>query len=120
MLVRHFAQKFATRMKKRIDSIPVEAMQALQAYPWQGNVRELENFIERAVILSSGSELFVPLSELKRPTIPVNGSIATLEEAERDHIMKVLHDTNYLSHFLFRRIVPTVPAHRMVKCLLWI
>ncbi len=95
LLVRHFAQKFATRMKKRIDSIPVEAMQALQAYPWQGNVRELENFIERAVILSSGSELFVPLSELKRPTIPVNGSIATLEEAERDHIMKVLHDTNW-------------------------
>ncbi len=95
LLVRHFAQKFATRMKKRIDSIPVEAMQALQAYPWQGNVRELENFIERAVILSSGSELFVPLSELKRPTTPVNGSIATLEEAERDHIMKVLHDTNW-------------------------
>lgn len=95
LLVRHFAQKFATRMKKRIDSVPVEAMQALQGYPWQGNVRELENFIERAVILSSGSELFVPLSELKRPTTPVNGSISTLEEAERDHIMKVLRDTNW-------------------------
>ena len=64
-LVRHFAQKFALRMKKRIETIPAEAMKALQAYPWPGNVRELENFIERAVILSAGADLFVPLSELK-------------------------------------------------------
>src|SRR3954468_4109916 len=54
LLVRHFAQKFAQRMKKRIETIPSEAMQALQAYHWPGNVRELENFIERAVILTQG------------------------------------------------------------------
>jgi formate hydrogenlyase transcriptional activator len=95
LLVRHFAQKFATRMKKRIEAIPAEAMNALQVYSWPGNVRELENFIERAVILSSGSELLVPISELNRPSTPVNGSVSTLEEAERDHILKVLHDTNW-------------------------
>jgi formate hydrogenlyase transcriptional activator len=94
--VRHFAQKFATRMKKAIDSVPTEAMKALQAYPWPGNVRELENFIERAVILSSGSNLFVPLAELKRPNHAANGSVATLEEAEREHILKALRDTNWV------------------------
>ena len=57
VLARHFAQKFAMRMKKRIETIPVEAMKAMQAYPWPGNVRELGNFIERAVILSAGSIL---------------------------------------------------------------
>jgi formate hydrogenlyase transcriptional activator len=96
LLIRHFAQKFALRMKKRIESIPVEAMQALQAYPWPGNVRELENFVERAVILSSGPKLFVPLSELKRPPAVVNGSVATLEDAEREHILKALRETNWV------------------------
>ena len=96
LLVRHFAQKFAMRMKKRINSIPTEAMKALQAYIWPGNVRELENFIERAVILSPGEDLFVPLSELKRPNTPINGSVATLEEAERDHIVKVLRETKWV------------------------
>ncbi|MBA5872839.1 MAG: GAF domain-containing protein, partial [Nitrospira sp. CR2.1] len=70
VLVRHFVQKFAARMKKRIESVPTDAMRALQAYGWPGNVRELENFVERAVILSSGSELFVPAAELKRPALP--------------------------------------------------
>jgi formate hydrogenlyase transcriptional activator len=59
-------------------------------------VRELENFIERAVILSSGSNLFVPLAELKRPNHAANGSVATLEEAEREHILKALRDTNWV------------------------
>lgn len=96
LLVRHFAQKFAVRMKKGVDSIPVEAMKALQAYPWPGNVRELENFIERAVILSSGSELFVPLAELKHPPTAADGSSTTLENVERDHILKVLRDANWV------------------------
>ncbi|BFU94743.1 MAG: Sigma-54 dependent transcriptional regulator (Modular protein) [Nitrospira sp.] len=95
LLVRHFAQKFAQRMKKRIETIPSEAMRALQSYPWPGNVRELENFLERAVILSSGSELFVQLSELKRPIGTVNGSVTTLEEAEREHILKALRDSSW-------------------------
>jgi formate hydrogenlyase transcriptional activator len=56
----------------------------------------LENFIERAVILSSGSDLFVSLAELKRPNQSPNGSVATLEEAEREHILKALRDTNWI------------------------
>ncbi|MCW5788056.1 MAG: sigma 54-interacting transcriptional regulator [Nitrospira sp.] len=96
VLVRHFVQKFASRMKKRLESVPTDAMRALQAYGWPGNVRELENFIERAVILSSGSELFVPAAELKRPVLPPNRSATTLEEAERDHILKALRETNWV------------------------
>ena len=95
-LVRHFAQKFALRMKKRIETIPAEAMKALQNYPWPGNVRELENFLERAVILSSGSDLIVPLSELKSASAPSNGSPKTLEDAEREHIVKALRDSNWI------------------------
>src|SRR6267143_84889 len=64
-LVRHFAQKVARRMGRRIETIPIEAMDVLVQYPWPGNVRELENVIERAVILSPGPELHINLSELK-------------------------------------------------------
>jgi formate hydrogenlyase transcriptional activator len=95
MLVRHFAQKFAQRMKKRIETIPSESMKALQQYAWPGNVRELENFVERAVILSSSSDLFVPISELKRSAPPGNGSAVTLEDAEREHILKVLREARW-------------------------
>jgi formate hydrogenlyase transcriptional activator len=98
LLVRHFAQKFAIRMKKRIETVPAEAMKAMQAYPWPGNVRELENFVERAVILSTGSDLMVPVSELKPPAMPSHNhnSVVTLEEAEREHILKALHDSKWV------------------------
>jgi formate hydrogenlyase transcriptional activator len=94
-LVRHCAQKFALRMKKRIETSPAEAMKALQAYPWPGNVRELENFIERAVILTSGSDLRVPMSELKAMSPLPNGSLKTLEDAEREHILKALREAKW-------------------------
>ena len=95
-LTRHFAQKFAQRMKKRIETIPSEAMKALQQYSWPGNVRELENFVERAVILTEGQDLFVPISELKlRPSLTTNVETTTLEQAERDHILKALRETNW-------------------------
>jgi formate hydrogenlyase transcriptional activator len=96
LLVRHFVQKFALRMKKRIETIPAEAMKALQTYPWPGNVRELENFIERAVILTSGPNLFFPLAELKRVAGTTNGSTTTLEDVERDHIVRTLRETNWV------------------------
>jgi formate hydrogenlyase transcriptional activator len=96
LLVRHFAQKFAQRMKKRIETIPSEAMKALQTYHWPGNVRELENFIERAVILTQGPDLFVSLAELKRtPGHTTNSGTTTLEQAEREHILKALRETNW-------------------------
>jgi len=65
LLAVYFVQKFAKQMQKRIDSIPVAAMNALTAWEWPGNIRELENFIERAVILTRGKSLAVPLSELR-------------------------------------------------------
>jgi formate hydrogenlyase transcriptional activator len=100
-LVHHFARKFAARMKKRIETIPTETMVALSQYHWPGNIRELENFIERAVILSRGAELAVPLAELKQLTrtsvIPVTSRpSSTLEEAEREHIRRALEQTNWM------------------------
>ncbi|HEV8329271.1 MAG TPA: sigma 54-interacting transcriptional regulator [Nitrospiraceae bacterium] len=96
LLVRHFAQKFAQRMKKRIETIPSEAMRALQAYPWPGNVRELENFVERAVILTQGQDLFVSLAELEpTPSRTSNFGTTTLEQAEREHILKALRESNW-------------------------
>ncbi len=93
LLVRYFAQKYARRMKKSIDTIPAKSMTALTEYHWPGNIRELENFIERAVILSRGAELQVPLAELKQranaaPMVSSNG-LATLEHAEREHITRL-------------------------------
>jgi formate hydrogenlyase transcriptional activator len=97
-LVRHFAQYFAFNMGKQIDTISSETMNALVRYPWPGNIRELQNVIERAVILSKGPVLKVALSDLKvRPAElgQLNGS-ATLEEVERRHILAVLEQTNWV------------------------
>jgi formate hydrogenlyase transcriptional activator len=100
ILVRYFAQKYAQRMKKSIDTIPTKSMRALVDYHWPGNVRELENFIERSVILSRGPELEVPLSEFKRQTkatlADFRRSLSTLEEAEREHILRALKETNWI------------------------
>ena len=100
LLVRYFAQKYARRMKKTIDTIPTRAMRALVDYHWPGNVRELENFIERAVILSRGPELEIPLSEFKQQTSPApvtsSGSFSTREQAEREHILRALSETNWV------------------------
>jgi formate hydrogenlyase transcriptional activator len=86
--------------------VPADAMDALVAYSWPGNIRELENLLERAVILSPGKELRVPLSELRNglsaaaaPETPVATSpgvpLATLEEAERQHILRALRQTEW-------------------------
>ena len=98
-LVQYFTQKFATRMNKRITTIPAQTMNALSRYHWPGNIRELENFIERAVILSRGSSLNVPLSELKSKPATLDGdsrSLSTLEDAEREHIRQALQQANWL------------------------
>jgi formate hydrogenlyase transcriptional activator len=97
-LVRYFTQKFARRMRKRIETIPTDTMAALSRYDWPGNIRELENLIERAVILSRGSKLDVPLVELKQriKTRPaeVQPGLTTLEEAEREHIRHALEQAH--------------------------
>ncbi len=95
LLVRYFAQKYAQRMNKQIETIPTDALAALSKYHWPGNIRELENLIERSVILSHGTDLRVPLGELKvRNTTPFDGE-ATLEAAERRHILRALEETDW-------------------------
>jgi formate hydrogenlyase transcriptional activator len=96
MLVRYFAQRYATRMKKPIETIPAKTMDRLARYHWPGNIRELENLIERAVILSPGTELSVPLTELKSAVPTQSQPLATLEGAERDHILRALQDTKWV------------------------
>lgn len=97
-LVSHFAALYARRMNKKIDEIPPETMDALVQYRWPGNIRELQNFVERAVILSPHSVLRAPISELepisfhKESNQPMSG----LAEVERDHILRALEASNWV------------------------
>ncbi|HJX15541.1 MAG TPA: sigma 54-interacting transcriptional regulator [Candidatus Deferrimicrobiaceae bacterium] len=97
LLVRHYAEQFARRLNKTIDSIPSDTMNALCGYAWPGNIRELQNVIERAVILSQGPVLKVPLPDPK-----ASGAVAapdrrdTLKEAERKHILSALEETRWV------------------------
>jgi len=99
LLVHFFAQRFAQQMKRPIKTIPAETIARLTAYSWPGNIRELQNLIERAVILSRGSVLEVPLAELGQAA---NGVLANqvlpvkLEAVEREHILKVLRETGWV------------------------
>jgi formate hydrogenlyase transcriptional activator len=88
--VNFFVSRLSRKLQKHIQSIPKEAMEALTNAPWPGNIRELENFIERAVILTPGSELRVPLKELKRPCVAGTTSGSTFEDAERQAIIEAL------------------------------
>jgi len=111
LLVRYFVQQFSRRLNKTVEYVPADAMDALANYAWPGNIRELENLIERAVLLSPGKELRVPLSELKSHSGAIAdasssfasltsstssaSSISTLEEAERQHILRALRQTEW-------------------------
>ena len=92
MLVRYFVQKFAHAMNKRIEDVPADTMDALKSWHWPGNIRELENFLERSVILSDRPALNVPLAELRPAQVGAPHSV-TLERLERDHILRVLRET---------------------------
>ncbi len=97
LLVNFFANKFAQRMKKPIERIPTETMSSLTRYSWPGNIRELQNLIERAVILTRGSVLEVPLGELKSAKAAVDQTnSSTLESVEREHILRVLGEANWV------------------------
>jgi formate hydrogenlyase transcriptional activator len=99
LLVRHFAQEFSRRMNKQIETIPSETLQSLTRYHWPGNIRELQNVIERAVILSPGPVLRVSPSEYKQRAAKSKASPSrsdTLEEAERKHVLAVLEETNWV------------------------
>ena len=96
LLVRYFVQQYAARMNKTITTIPTNAMEALSRYHWPGNVRELENFIERSVILSQSTTLQVPLAELKVAPLHAAQHMPTLQDAERDHILRALRESNWI------------------------
>jgi len=116
LLVRHFVQQFSRRLGKTIDAIPAEAMTALTRYPWPGNIRELQNVIERAVILTNGPVLSVHIDDLRAPAPPAaplntpNGHAdsaqisaasrqdlrSALEESERQQIMAALEKSNWV------------------------
>jgi len=96
-LVRHFTTLYAQRMNKRIDVIAPETIAALVRYAWPGNIRELQNFIERAVILSPQSILRAPVSELEPfPRTQSSAPIHGLAEVERDHILRALEASNWV------------------------
>jgi formate hydrogenlyase transcriptional activator len=95
VLVRYFTQHYAARMKKNIQTVPAKTLEVLSRYAWPGNIRELENLVERSVILTQGPDLQVPISELQSATLSAD-SPATLEDAEREQILRVLHETKWV------------------------
>jgi formate hydrogenlyase transcriptional activator len=92
LLVSHFVRKFSERVGKSIDSVPDDVMEALRRHHWPGNIRELQNFIERSLTMATGSELRPSLEELTPPqAVPL---VRTLADAERAHILATLRETN--------------------------
>ena len=95
-LAEHFVELYARRMDKQIEHIAPETMSALVSYQWPGNIRELQNFIERSVILTSGNVLHPPLASLKSAAEAESLGAITLEDAEREHIRKTLEQTRWV------------------------
>ena len=95
-LVEHFVEVYTRQMGKQIEHIPPETMSALVSYQWPGNIRELQNFIERSVIVSSGNVLHPPLASLQSTVEAESLAPITLEDAERDHIRKTLEQTRWV------------------------
>ncbi len=112
LLVRHFVQQYSRQIGKTIDAIPAETMSALTRYPWPGNIRELQNVIERAVILTAGPVLNVRSDDLRPPThapasppaaakngtraVPAGNIRGALEDAERQQILAALEKSNWI------------------------
>jgi transcriptional regulator with GAF, ATPase, and Fis domain len=98
-LVQAFVSRFSARMGRRIEVIPLPTLEAITRYDWPGNIRELQNFLERSVILSSGSILQAPIESLadcvSATTMRVSGSL-TLEQAETAHIIRVLEQVEWI------------------------
>ena len=95
-LTRHFMKHFAGRINRHIDILPSETMQALVRHSWPGNIRELQNLIERSVILSPGPVLRIPLRDLSASISPQRANPVTLEEVQRAHILATLKETNWV------------------------
>jgi formate hydrogenlyase transcriptional activator len=96
LLAAHFVRKFAERQGKSIDHIPADVMEVIKSHYWPGNIRELQNFIERAVIMTSGAVLRPHIAELKTQNATAAVPLRTLADAERAHILATLDDTNWV------------------------
>ncbi len=96
LLAWHFTKKYAERMGKRIEKIRPEDLDALTEYSWPGNIRELQNFIERSVILSTDAVLDLPIHELNRERAAAKHGVRTLADAEREHILETLRETEWV------------------------
>lgn len=99
MLVRYFTQRYSRQLNRHIESIGAETMDALVRYEWPGNIRELQNLLERAVILAAGPVLRIAASELQHlegQAAPKAAAAKTLDEAEREHIFQVLEDVDWV------------------------
>jgi len=96
ILVRYFTQHYALRMKKNIQTVPAKTLEMLSRYDWPGNIRELENLVERSVILTHGTDLQVPISELQTESRSSVASTATLEDVEREQILRALHEAKWV------------------------
>jgi len=94
LMVQSFIERFSRKLGKQITSISKETMKTLQDYPWPGNVRELESIVERAVILSPGPVLQL-VDKLKISSPILSSAVRTLEETERNQIMKILEETGW-------------------------
>jgi formate hydrogenlyase transcriptional activator len=95
-LVEHFVEIYSRRMDKKIEHIAPETMSALTSHPWPGNIRELQNFIERSVIVTSGNVLQPPIGSLRSCAGAESLGAVTLEDAEREHIRKILEQTRWV------------------------
>jgi formate hydrogenlyase transcriptional activator len=95
LLTEFFVQELSRRMNRQIDTISASTMEQLTEYAWPGNIRELQNFIERAVILTTGSTLYAPLGDLKSP-VETEPAATTLKQAESGHILKILRETHWV------------------------
>jgi transcriptional regulator with GAF, ATPase, and Fis domain len=95
LLIHHFVREYAKKYAKRIDTVPRSVMIALLAYDWPGNVRELQHMLERAVILTRGTDLVLEEDSLVADDQPLPSRVETLEEMERAHILKVLEATGW-------------------------
>ena len=95
LLVEFFVQELSRRMNRQIDTILASTMERLTEYSWPGNIRELQHFIERAVILTTGSTLNAPLDDLKSP-VDTQPAATTLKQAESSHILKILRETRWV------------------------
>ncbi len=95
-LVKHFVTKAAERMRKPVPIVPPDVMEAMTMHPWHGNVRELQNFTERAVILSQNGILRISTTELKREPLGSGCGGNTLGEIQRNHIVQVLEESSWV------------------------